>query len=140
MGQIFRHFQADVAAADDNGGFRLVADEKVFDFVGIGNIAQGKNALAVFRADLGAYWLSAGRKHQVIIAFLICLAILQVADGDGFALGMDGDGFGKHAYIHIETVVEAFGRLQHQIFFFSDDIANIVRKTAVGKRNVRPAF
>lgn len=53
---------------------------------------------------------------------------------------MDSDGFGKDAHIDIETVVEAFGRLQHQVFFVSDDIANIVGKTAVGKGNVGPAL
>ena len=52
--QVFRHFHADKAAADDDRPPAFFAVDKGLDPVGIGNIAQRKNTAAVDAGQVGA--------------------------------------------------------------------------------------
>ena len=138
--QVFRHFHAYVAAADHNGGDGLFGFDIRLDFQRIGDIAEREHRRAVDSIDLRANRFRAGREHQAVVGFLVDAVPPDIADGDRLALRVYRYGLMQRAHVDAEVRVKALRRLQCQVVLVRDDAADIIRKPAVGKRDVFAPF
>ena len=137
--EVFRRLQADKAAADDQRALDGVLVQEIVDAEGVFDGAKGEDALV--RLHKGRpHRLRARRIDQLIVTLEILLAARKVAHAHLFLLAQDLHRLAVHAHVHIEAAQKTFRRLQGQLFAVLDDAAYVVRKPAVGVRNVAAAF
>ena len=113
--------------------------QEIVDAEGVFDGAEGEDALV--RLHKGRpHRLRPRRIDQLIVAFRILLAVGEVTHAHLFLLAQDLHRLAVHAHVHIEAAQKTFRRLQGQLFAVLDDAAYVVRKPAVGVRNVAAAF
>ena len=134
--QIFCQFQSNETAACQHSRFWMVLIDIFLDPEGILYRTQGKQLIDTNTGKSGLGRLCAGREDQLIIAFLEHLIGFQILHGNGLALRVDGGDLMAHLHVHAETGEEALRCLECQFFRVSDDIADIVRQSAVGVGNI----
>ena len=134
--QVFRHFQTDEAAADHRGGFDVTVLYKSAQFVGIRHGPKGADAGAVDAGNGGTQRGGTGGDHQIVVAFLICLAGLRILYSDGLFLSVDGRRFAVDAHVDLKAFPHQLRRHQQQGVSAADHVAHVVGQAAVGVRNV----
>ena len=139
--EVFGHFHANVAAADNDGLFALAESHHLVpDGVGVGDVAQGEDVGGLGALDGRHQGLGAGGENQLVIGFGVLPVLLEIVDGDGLPGTVDGHHLRQHPDVNAEPVVKALRRLQRQGALFGDLTADIVGQTAVGKGDVLAAF
>ena len=138
--QVFGHLQADEAAADHRGGPDVFALHQLPDLVGVGHGPEGADARAVDAGDAGTQRRGAGGDHELVIAFLIFFAGLQLLHGDGLVFTIDGRDLVLYAHVDAETLPHALRGHEQQGAAAADHVAHMVRQAAVCVGNVPASF
>ena len=134
--QILRQLQADEAAAGQDGGLGVMGIDVVLDTEGVLYGAQGEQLLQPHAGKPGLGGLGAGREDQLVVGLLKFRPGLQILDGDGFFVRMEGGDLMSHPHIHPEAVKEALRRLEGQGLRVLDHPADVVGQAAVGVGDV----
>ena len=125
--EVFGHFHANVAAADNDGLFALAESHHLVpDGVGVGDVAQGEDVGGLGALDGRHQGLGAGGENQLVIGFGVLPVLLEIVDGDGLPGTVDGHHLRQHTDVNAEPVVKALRRLQRQGALFGDLTADIV--------------
>ena len=132
LGEVFRHFQPDEAAADHRRRGGPLFIHELADAQRVLHRAQCEDVFSVDARQRRHHGARAGGEHQFVVAFLKLPAAFEVAHGHGLAGAVDGHHLVAHAHVHIEAGAEVGGRLQRQRRFFRDRPAHVVGQAAVG--------
>ena len=92
-----------------HGGAGLLPLHKSSDGQGVLHGAQGEEAVTVQPWDGGPGGPGPGGQDQLVIGLRGDLPGLQVLDGDGFLLPVDGGGLVTHPHVDAEPVPEPLG-------------------------------
>ena len=136
MNQVFRHLQADKAAADDHrvlwfGPLDLFPDGK-----GVLHRAQGKNAGAVDARQGRPQSLCARRQNQLIVSLLILASIQKASHPHRLSLPVNGQRLVVQPHIDVKPIPKALLGLKGQRLFLLNHSPDIVRQSAVGVRHI----
>ena len=140
LAQVLGYFQADEAAADDQGLFGMILGDVGLDGHRVGDVPDSKDLLGGKAGNGRRGGVCAHGQNQGVVGFLIVFSGLEVPDGDGFLLRMDGYRFAVYPDVHTEPAVEALRCLQGQGRAIPDGAAQVIGEPAVGKGNVGPLF
>ena len=135
--EVLDHLEPDESGADHQGGAR-------------GGIELAHGAVDILDVTQRQHPLSAGNRrangrgtrgeHERVVALDGLFAGEHVADADGLGIAVDRCHLAMHAHIEAETGAEGCGRLEQQALTLFDDAAEVVRKSAVGERDVATAL
>ena len=133
--QVLRKLQADISAARNHHGTRIIFSYILVDTQCILYGAKRKHPLGQRIREPQPYGPRPGGKHQLIVGFRKRFSRFQVTHGHRLALRVDCRHLVVHTHIHIETCPEALRRLQGQFRFILDHAADIIGQPAVRIRN-----
>ncbi len=138
VGELFCHFEADEACADDGdafGGGGLAEDA-----VHVLEVSQGEDARVI---DAGEGWAEgggSGGEDEVVVGVVFFGAGGEVAEVDGFVFAVDAGGFGEGADFEVEELAEGVRGLEGEFGAVGDFAADVVGEAAVGEGDVGSAF
>ena len=133
MNEILDHLEADEAGTDHErtaGG----RDEGRHRRVDVVDVAQRKHAFP--SGDRRPHGRRARRKHQCVIRLRRLRPGNQVAHQHCLGRAIDGDDLVVHAHVEVEPAAEGRRGLQQEIRTLLDEAAEVIRKTAVGERDM----
>ena len=81
-----------------------------------------------------------GDKHQRIVSLRASVGRTEIARRDHASVAIDASHFGVGVYLDIEPLVKHLSRGHQQPALIRNDIADVVRQSAVCERNVRAAI
>ena len=140
VGQVFRHFKADKAAAHHHRPFGPFHIEPGLNAIHIGHRAEGENSFQVQAGYGRSDRFSAGGENQGIIGFGIGFAGFPFNQGYGFMCPVNGGSLSGYPYINMKGLIEFFGGHYEELFPLRDHSSCIVGQTAVGIGNVISPF
>ncbi len=138
--KVLGHLQADKAPSDNGGAFRRFFPDIPFDVVRILHIPQSENPFALDPRPFRDYGQGSGRKNQLVVAFLVNVAVYAFPHPDKFLFRNDFHRFRKGAYVHAEALGKAGNALDEQFLPLGDGFTDIIGQSAVGVGNIRPFF
>jgi len=138
--QVFRHLDTDKAAADDHGAARLRLVQVAHDAIKIGNVAQTEDTLRIDSREARTYGLSARREQHTVVAFVVFLSGIEVAQAHCLIGAVNRHGFGTHAHVYAIALMKRFSASYKQLIAFADSARDVVRQTAVGKADEGATF
>ncbi len=138
--ELLRHFQADIAAADDHRSFRIVLGNPFINARQVGDIAERECASAI---DSRNRWNKRGgarREDQLVIALAVFAVSRQIAYRDLFCPPIDGNDLAADTNIQVEDRPQALGSLDEQFPFVGDFAAQVIWQATVGERHMGAAL
>ena len=142
VAQIFRHFQPDEAAANDDRFLWRVGVHEALEGVNISDVADREDAVLCSiqpfqrRYDRGC----ARGKHKGVVSFLAALTGGQILDRDHLFGRMERRDFRAGVDLQIEPGRHRLHILHQKLLALADHAADVVRQTTIGKRDVFPAL
>ncbi|MNC45192.1 hypothetical protein D3C75_941400 [compost metagenome] len=137
--QILRHLQSDKTRSNHRGMLRMLMIDISLNSVSVRNISQGEQVIGTGDArNLRHNRLCPGRKDYNIIWKLQDLTSGCTPGNDMLAGTVNRCNLCQSPYINIKPLPYPFGRLQEQLLSGADRFSNIIRKAAIGKRDMLP--
>ena len=134
--EIFRHFQADKAAADNGNPFRRRIIDFCFDCIDVANRPQRINSGIVNTRNRRPNGRSAGTQYQCIVAFGIFFTGFQVLHRYRFCGRIDCRYLVPNLCGNIQRRLELFRRHHEKRFAVFYHTADIIRKPAIRKTDM----
>ena len=138
--QVFSHFEADEPAADHDGRFDLLFVDHGAEQIGVRDGPEGMDPRGVDARDRWPQGRRSGRKDQFVVAFRVIFVRIAVVDRDGLVHAVDRRDLVMGPDIDAETVSHLLRRGDEQGVSRADDIADMVRQSAVGIGDVVTPF
>ena len=134
--QVLGHLEADEPAADHDGRFDLLLIDHGAEQIGVRDGPEGVDPRGVDARDRGPQGRGTGRKDQLVVAFRVIIVRIAVVDRDGLVRAVDRRDLIVGPDIDAETVSHLLRRGDEQGVSRADDVADMVRQSAVGVRDI----
>ena len=140
MDQVLHHLQSDESAADDDRGAGAPIGDPGANTPGVGNIPHREHARQVHSWQRWPNRRRAWRQDQRVVMLRAAVPGVKVAHDDRARQPVDADDVGIRVHLDIEPFAEHLGRRDQQRLLVSNDVANVVRQSAVREGHVWPAI
>ena len=138
--QVFGHLEADEPAADHDGRFDLLLIDHGAEQVGVRDGPEGVDPRGVDARDRGPQGRRTGRENQFVVAFRVIFVRIAIVDRDGLVRTVDRRDLVVGPDVNAETVSHLLRRGDEQGVSRADDVADMVRQSAVGIGDVVAPF
>ena len=138
MHQVLSHFQADQSAADNYCRARSSFRDPFPNFAAVGQSAQSEDSRQVNSRPDGTNRRGTRREHESVIVLNTLRSVVEIYDRQSALLAIDCNHFMFCARLDVEPFTEELRRGEQQLAFVLNHVANIIRKTAIRERDIRP--
>ena len=129
--QVLGQFQSDEAAACQHCGFGVILIDVFFDAQGIFHGPEGKETVNVRAGDRRLRRFCSGRQEQLVVLFFKFFAGFQIFYRNRMLLWVNGGDFVAYLHGYLKSGEKALRCLERQISPVGDDVADVVRQSAV---------
>ena len=122
----FRHFQSDVAAADDHHLFGIGQVQFALNVDGALQAVDTKNPVGVNARKIRTNRSRSGADHQLVIGLPVFQAALYLANAQALTSGVDFQHFIADFDFNVLLFFKFFGGPGNQVLDVADNLADIV--------------